>query len=118
MGENMTRSDLARLDAQLDSLHLSHVKSHYQAFATTAAQNQLSHLEYLAELIEAEAAVRENRAIERRIKKARLPVLKTMEDFEWNWPKRSIGPRSRTCSVSPFARGPWREQDLDQRSRM
>jgi DNA replication protein DnaC len=93
MGENMTPSDLARLDAQLDCLHLSHVKSHYQAFATTAAQKQLSHLEYLAELIEAEAAVRENRAIERRIKKARFPVLKTMQDFEWNWPKKINRPQ-------------------------
>jgi DNA replication protein DnaC len=93
MGENMTPSDLARLDAQLDCLHLSHVKSHYQAFATTAAQKQLSHLAYLAELIEAEAAVRENRAIERRIKKARFPVLKTMQDFEWNWPKKINRPQ-------------------------
>jgi DNA replication protein DnaC len=93
MGENMTPSDLARLDAQLDCLHLSHVKSHYQAFATKAAQKQLSHLEYLAELIAAEATVRENRAIERRIKKARFPVLKTMEDFEWTWPKKINRPQ-------------------------
>ena len=84
----MTPSDLARLDAQLDALHLSHVKRHYQDLATTAAQRQLSHLAYLAELIEGEAAQRESRAIERRIKKARFPVLKTMEDFEWNWPKK------------------------------
>ena len=89
----MTPSDLARLDAQLDCLHLSHVKSHYQAFATKAAQKQLSHLEYLAELIAAEATVRENRAIERRIKKARFPVLKTMEDFEWTWPKKINRPQ-------------------------
>lgn len=93
MGENMTPSDLARLDAQLDCLHLSHVKSHYQAFATKAAQKQLSHLEYLAELIAAEATVRENRAIERRIKKARFPVLKTMDDFEWTWPKKINRPQ-------------------------
>lgn len=89
----MTPSDLPRLDAQLDSLHLSHVKSHYQAFATTAAQKQLSHLEYLAELIEGEATLRENRAIERRIKKARFPVLKAMEDFEWTWPKKINRPQ-------------------------
>ena len=40
--EAVTPSDLKRLDAQLDALHLSHVKSHYQAFATTAAQKQLT----------------------------------------------------------------------------
>src|SRR5499433_569109 len=91
--EAVTPSDLARLDAQLDALHLSHVKSHYQAFATTAAQKQLSHIAYLAELIEGEAARRETRAIERRIKNARFPVLKTMEDFQWNWPKKINRPQ-------------------------
>src|SRR5262245_5895909 len=89
----MTPSDLKRLDAQLDALHLAHVKGNYQALATTAAQKQLSHLAYLAELIAGEAARRETRAIERRIKKARFPVLKTMEDFEWNWPKKINRPQ-------------------------
>jgi DNA replication protein DnaC len=91
--EAVTPSDLKRLDVQLDALHLSHVRGHYQAFATTAAQKQLSHLAYLAELIEGEAARRESRAIERRIKNARFPVLKTMEDFEWNWPKKINRPQ-------------------------
>lgn len=89
----MTPSDLKRLDAQLDALHLPHVKGHYQDLATTAAHKQISHLGYLAELIEGEAARRETRAIERRIKKARFPVLKTMEDFEWNWPKKINRPQ-------------------------
>ena len=89
----MTPSDLKCLDAQLDALHLAHVKDNYQALATTAAQKQFSHVAYLAELIEGEAARRETRAIERRIKNARFPVLKTMEDFEWNWPKKINRPQ-------------------------
>ena len=89
----MTPSDLARLDAQLTSLHLPHVQAHYQDLATAAAQKQISHLAYLAELIEGEAAQRETRAIERRIKNARFPVLKTMEDFEWSWPKKINRPQ-------------------------
>ena len=35
----------------------------------------------------------ENRAIERRIRQARFPVLKTMEDFEWTWPKKINRPQ-------------------------
>jgi DNA replication protein DnaC len=89
----MTPSDLARLDAQLVALHLSHVKCHYQDLATKAAQKQLSHLEFLAQLVEGEATVRENRSIERRIKKAHFPVLKTMEDFQWSWPKKINRPQ-------------------------
>src|SRR5215472_10549179 len=91
--EAVTPSDLKRLDAQLDALHLSHVKGHYQAFATMAAQKQLTHLAYLAELIEGEASTRETRAIARRIKNARFPVLKTMEDIEWTWPKKINRPQ-------------------------
>jgi DNA replication protein DnaC len=76
-----------------ERLQMRHVKSHYQAFATTAAQKQISHLAYLADLIEGEAARRETRAIERRITNARFPVLKTMEDFEWMWPKKINRPQ-------------------------
>ncbi len=93
MEETMTPSDLTRLDTQLDRLHLMHVKGHYRDLATQAARKQLPHLEYLAELIEGEATVRENRAIERRIRKARFPVLKTIEDFQWSWPKKINRPQ-------------------------
>ena len=89
----MTPSDLARLDAQLNRLHLSHIQAHYQELATKAAQEQLSHLEYLAQLIEGEATVREDRAIERRIKNARFPTIKTLENFRWNWPKKINRPQ-------------------------
>ena len=32
--------------------------------------------------------MRENRSIERRIKNARFPVLKSLDDFQWSWPKK------------------------------
>ena len=32
--------------------------------------------------------MRENRSIERRIKNARFPVLKSLADFQWSWPKK------------------------------
>jgi len=84
----MTQSDQTRLDTQLQQLHLHHIKSHYQAIATKAAEQECSHVDYLAQLIEGETALRENRSIERRIKNARFPVLKTLEDFQWSWPKK------------------------------
>jgi len=84
----MTPSELARLDAQLHRLQLHHIQSHYQALASKAAEQQSSHLEYLAQLIESEATMRENRSIERRIKHARFPVLKSLDDFQWSWPKK------------------------------
>lgn len=89
----MTPSDLTRLDAQLQRLHLHHIQSHYQAFATKAAEQQRSHLDYLAQLVEGEATMRENRSIERRIKNARFPVLKSLADFQWSWPKKINRPQ-------------------------
>src|SRR5271169_3472739 len=89
----MTPNDLTRLDAQLHRLQLHHIQSHYQVFASQAAEQQRSHLDYLEQLIEGEATMRENRSIERRIKNARFPVLKSLDDFQWSWPKKINRPQ-------------------------
>ena len=89
----MTPSDVTRLDAQLQRLHLPYIRSHYQALATRAAEQQRSHLDYLEQLVEGEATMRENRSIERRIKNARFPVLKSLDDFQWSWPKKINRPQ-------------------------
>ena len=89
----MTPSDLTRLDAQLQRLQLHHIQSHYQALATKAAEQQSSHLDYLEQLVEGEATMRENRSIERRIRNARFPVIKTLDDFQWSWPKKINRPQ-------------------------
>src|SRR5690242_5736199 len=85
---NMDENDASRLDAHLQQLHLHHIQSHYQVLAGQAAEKQLSHVGYLAELIEGEATLRENRSIKRRIDNARFPVLKTLDTFQWSWPKK------------------------------
>jgi DNA replication protein DnaC len=81
------------LDLQLQRLHLRYIQSHCQDLAGKAAREQRSHLDYLAELIEGEAAMREQRSIERRIGNARFPVLKTLDDFQWSWPKKINRPQ-------------------------
>lgn len=80
------KEDSLRL--QLARLQLPYVREHYQALAQQGAQQHWSHLEYLSRLIEGEAHRREERSIQRRIKLARFPVLKTLEQFQWNWPKK------------------------------
>lgn len=74
--------------AYLAALHLHFIGEHYQVLANEAAAQQWSHLDYLARLIEGEAHRREQRSIERRIKDARFPVPKTLEEFQWSWPKK------------------------------
>jgi DNA replication protein DnaC len=89
----MTPSDQARLQAQLQRLHLNYIHDHCQELASKAAEQQRSHLDYLALLIEGEAAMREQRSIARRIRNARFPGIKTLDDFQWSWPKKINRPQ-------------------------
>jgi DNA replication protein DnaC len=79
---------LETLNRHLDTLRLPFLKEHCQELACAAAQNSLSHLDYLAQLIEGEEAQRAGRVVARRIQAARFPVIKTLESFRWDWPKK------------------------------
>jgi DNA replication protein DnaC len=83
-----TASDLATLQRHLDYLHLPFIKEHGAPLATRAAKEERTHLDYLVQLIEGEAALRQDRAVARRIRAARFPVLKTLESFRFDWPKK------------------------------
>lgn len=45
--------------------------------------------------------MRESRSIERRIRSARFPVIKTLDDVDRSWPKKINLRKSRTCSGWP-----------------
>ena len=74
------------LRAQLSALNLPFMREHCREVAQTAAERHWSHLDYLTELVSSEAAARQDRRVQRRIKDARFPVLKTLDQFDWNWP--------------------------------
>jgi DNA replication protein DnaC len=76
------------LEHRLDYLQLPYLKEHFRSAATEAASKHWSHLDYLDRLIEGETLARQDRAMARRIKAARFPVLKTLEAFRWDWPKK------------------------------
>ncbi len=77
-----------RLDEHLKYLKLPFIREHYQGLATRAAEKQLPHIEYLEKLADGEAGLRRDRAIQRRIRQARFPVIKTLDQFNWSWPKK------------------------------
>jgi DNA replication protein DnaC len=76
------------LDQHLDYLKLTYLKENCQPLAAEGATNHWSHLDYLGRLIQGEVAIRQDRVIARRIKAARCPVIKTLEAFRWDWPKK------------------------------
>ena len=82
------KTNIAELDSRLAALRLPFLQEHCRPFAATAAKNSLSHLDYLAQLIEGESALRADRAVARRIKAARFPAIKTLDSFLWDWPKK------------------------------
>ena len=83
----------APLRTNLTTLQLPYIREHYEQMAKQAADQHHSHIEYLARLVEGEAHRRENRSIERRVKAARFPMLKSLDQFQWNWPRKINRPQ-------------------------
>jgi DNA replication protein DnaC len=82
---NAMPDDLRR---QLQFLKLPFILEHFEELACEAASQQWSHVEFLTRLVEGEAALRQDRACQRRIKQARFPVLKTLDQFDFTWPTK------------------------------
>jgi DNA replication protein DnaC len=74
------------LDHYLRELKCAFIAAPYSALATQAAQKQWAHVDYLGRLIEGEAHLRRDRATRNRIRQARFPVIKTLDQFRWDWP--------------------------------
>ena len=74
------------LAAHLELLCLPFMRDNFEALASQAAESGWPHVDYLAALAEGEAGLRRQRSINRRIKLARFPVVKTLEQFRWSWP--------------------------------
>lgn len=76
------------LNDHLRSLKLRYITDQHASLATEAARQQWDHLEYLRRLIEGEYNDQHQRRVGARIKSARFPVVKTLEQFNWTWPKK------------------------------
>jgi DNA replication protein DnaC len=77
-----------KLLKDLAELKLHRIAEIYQEVLDEAARKQSSMLEVLETLVAEEAAVRHNRALANRIKRAHLPPRKTLESYDFTWPKR------------------------------
>jgi DNA replication protein DnaC len=87
------QSETDALCAYLASLKLSYLLEHFESLAQQAGAEQWSQVHYLARLIEGEAHRREDRSIQRRVGLARFPVLKSLDQFDWGWPKKINRPQ-------------------------
>lgn len=77
-----------QLNTHFDTMKLHFFRDHYQEVVQQAAKKQWTPEEVLLRLAEGEAQQRSDRACQRRIEAAHFPFLKSLDDFDWAWPRK------------------------------
>ncbi|MHC4164742.1 MAG: IS21-like element helper ATPase IstB [Planctomycetota bacterium] len=76
------------LDTRLRRLRLGYMAQAYEAHHAESIKAKHSFLEFFEALVDGELAARENKGLMKRIKAARFPVVKTLEDFDFDFQPR------------------------------
>lgn len=76
--------DKVVLESYLKKLYLSSFIRYHEAYAEEAAQSNQSYTRYLLALAEQEVLAREARRRQRRLKEAKIPVVKELSDFDFD----------------------------------
>ncbi len=79
---------MSDLTKQLSLLKLPYALEHYESVAKVAAQKNWTHIQYFSELIKQDANLNNDKLIQRRIRSAKFPVIKTIDQFNWTWPRK------------------------------
>lgn len=82
---NMTDNELQEL---LHKLNLGFFAENLPEYVANAAKNQISCFNFLATMAKGELAAREDRRAARQLQAAKIPVLHSMENFDWTFPTR------------------------------
>lgn len=77
----------------LKTLQLIYPLENFETLTREAGRQAWSHQEYLDRLLEGECQRRETNSIARRIRQARFPVAKGLDDFNWTWPRKINRPQ-------------------------
>ena len=101
----MSEAPQLLLDHHLKTLKLPTFLREYSKVARQCAAEGLDHVQFLARLVELELIDRERRMIERRIKAARFPAVKSLDSFDF----KAI-PSLNKMQVLELARCEWIER--------
>jgi len=82
------KHDYVKLEDNLNKLRLLFIAENYKQAASHAANKNIGHVEYLETLIEGEAALKLEISIKNKIKNAKFPYRKTLEQYNWNHPSK------------------------------
>ena len=78
---------MSNLKEDLEYLQLYSICKAYQDKAKEAEEKNLSYTGYLELLIQEEVTDRIQRSIKKRISEAKFPIIKTIDTFNFDWPK-------------------------------
>lgn len=84
--KTIPKPDPKALEADLQTLKLRFCLTEYPSLAKQAAEQQWPHEQYLEALMQGEALALKDRQLKRRLQQAKLPFIKTLEQFDWTWP--------------------------------
>ena len=92
--------EAATIHQQCRVLHLPTVAAQCAQLAEQAVRERRTHLGYLEALLQAELEDREHRLVERRLREARMPRVKTLEEFDF-----SQSPKVSAQQIHELAKG-------------
>jgi len=90
------------LKGQLTKLGLHSIAATFEAEADRAAKSETSFTAYLGRLVELELADKADRSINARIARARFPVLRTLEQFDFSFQPSLSAARVRELASLAF----------------
>jgi DNA replication protein DnaC len=90
------------LKDQLVQLGLRAMANQFEAEAERAAQSETPYTTYLARLVEAELADKTDRSVNARVHRARFPMLRTLEEFDFSFQPGLAGARVRELANLSF----------------
>jgi DNA replication protein DnaC len=91
--EGMTALVEASIRQHCKQLRTPTIRDQFAGLAQEAARQNQSYLCYLDALLQAELEERERNLIQRRLKEARIPRLKTFEEFDFKMASHSFSPQ-------------------------
>ena len=90
------------LRAQLVRLGLQTVAATFEVEADRAAKVESSYTAYLARLVESELADKTDRSVNARVSRARFPMLRTLDEFDFSFQPGLSAPRVRELASLGF----------------
>lgn len=97
-----TTPESSALKAQLARLGLQTIASTFESEADRAAKVESSYTAYLARLVEAELADKTDRSVNARVSRARFPMLRTLDEFDFTFQPGLSAPRLRELASLAF----------------